>query len=378
MMKFPLVNALTSSSSSSSSSVVARIRARRVVVDDVVVVVVSSSSRTCHPRAPSSCPSRPSSSLSSSSSSSSLRSSSQMSSSRSSFVGMIWEGGISVIKGRLGRGVGVGVGGGIASSLSSSIVSSRRVAIAITTLAVTGSTSNAIPSGRSSCDGGGASSSSKRDDDDNDDDDDDEDSFDSFVSRVRSMISSIAAAHDVPSSLPSNVVDVVGNYPNDGSSVERLTSAALSHLSSFPMTNVSYGFVVGYVSGYALRKIGRISAAVLGTSFLAMQALAYAGYVDVRHDRLREVVERYLDRNGDGIVDASDLMECIDAIRRVAGYGIDDDVVGGGRGNGRGGGGGNGKDGKNDDDGSEHDATNGVYACAGGFGLGFYGGLRYG
>ena len=149
--------------------------------------------------------------------------------------------------------------------------------------------------------------------------------------------------------------------PNfDGEVIGRAASEMASRLPALLPSpglpaDLSYGFLAGYASGYALRRAGRVACAALGASFLALQALARAGYVDVHHDKLRERVTALLDRNGDGKVDADDLRECAEGARRAAGFGVD----------GKGGGDGRGSDG-------------GVYASAGGFGLGFYGGLRSG
>ena len=148
----------------------------------------------------------------------------------------------------------------------------------------------------------------------------------------------------------------------------RLSALLLSPSSSggVPMANLSYGFLAGYASGYSLKKVGRLACAALGLSFLGLQALSRLGYVDVRHDRLKEAVEGLLDRNGDGIVDAEDLRECAEGARRIAGFGIVDDDRG--KKDGKGGGG----------EGGGAVGDGGAYASAGGFGLGFYGGLRYG
>ena len=129
------------------------------------------------------------------------------------------------------------------------------------------------------------------------------------------------------------------------SSVGSSLSAAIS--SGIP-TDLSYGFMAGYLSGFALKKVGRVASVTLGLSFLALQSLAYAGYIDVNHDRMQRQVEELLDRNGDGKVDGEDLRGILEDVKKVAGHGVDDGRV-------------------------ENAA-----AGAGGFGLGFVGGLRAG
>ncbi|KAL3804472.1 hypothetical protein HJC23_002511 [Cyclotella cryptica] len=129
--------------------------------------------------------------------------------------------------------------------------------------------------------------------------------------------------------------------------LSKLGNSAQTVFDSGIPTNFSYGFFAGYVSGLALKKIGRAASVTLGVGFLTLQALAYNGYVDVNHEKISKEVEKILDRNQDGKVDAEDLKGVIEEIRKVAEHGL-----GGGEG--------------------------GLAVSGGGFGLGFYGGLRSG
>lgn len=71
-------------------------------------------------------------------------------------------------------------------------------------------------------------------------------------------------------------------------------------------TQLSYGFISGYCSGYALKKVGRTAAVVFGLGFMSLQTLSYYGYVKVDHGQIRKDVESLLDLNQDGTVDRSD------------------------------------------------------------------------
>jgi uncharacterized membrane protein (Fun14 family) len=71
-------------------------------------------------------------------------------------------------------------------------------------------------------------------------------------------------------------------------------------------TQLSYGFISGYCSGYALKKVGRTAAVVFGLGFMSLQTLSYYGYVKVDHGQIRKDVESLLDLNQDGKVDGSD------------------------------------------------------------------------
>jgi uncharacterized membrane protein (Fun14 family) len=71
-------------------------------------------------------------------------------------------------------------------------------------------------------------------------------------------------------------------------------------------TQLSYGFISGYCSGYALKKVGKTAAVVFGLGFMSLQTLSYYGYVKVDHGQIRKDVENLLDLNQDGKVDRSD------------------------------------------------------------------------
>ena len=171
--------------------------------------------------------------------------------------------------------------------------------------------------------------------------DDDED----FISKVKAKINTQSISElssSLPSSLPTNMDDLL-------ITIGTQTQIALN--SGIP-TNLSYGFFAGYLSGFALKKIGRVASLSLGVGFVILQTLAYQGYIDVNHDKLAKEVERVLDRNGDGVVDGEDLRSVVEELRGVVGFGIEGNKEGEGQ----------------------------IKAIAGGggFGMGFLGGLRSG
>ena len=159
-------------------------------------------------------------------------------------------------------------------------------------------------------------------------------------------ISSLLSSVNLPK-LPSSIPNINEMTIDDYASVIG-TQLSLALSSGIP-ANLSYGFVAGYASGYALKKIGRVAAIVLGTAFLGMQTLAASGYVTVDHDKIQHRLEDLMDRNKDGKVNASDLKDVVDSAKKVAGFGI-----------------------------IEEGSEVGLGASAAGFGTGFYGGLRSG
>uniref|UniRef100_A0A7S4JYV9 EF-hand domain-containing protein n=1 Tax=Odontella aurita TaxID=265563 RepID=A0A7S4JYV9_9STRA len=87
-------------------------------------------------------------------------------------------------------------------------------------------------------------------------------------------------------------------------------------------TQLSYGFVCGYCSGYALKKVGKGAAVVLGLGFMTLQTLNYSGYIQVDHEKLKKDVEGLMDLNNDGKIDEKDLAEASDKIMEVMSFGL--------------------------------------------------------
>jgi len=164
----------------------------------------------------------------------------------------------------------------------------------------------------------------------NNNDHDDED----FVTKIKSKIES----QSFPDLQNNDTLKMVATA---------LGSQISTAISSGIPTDLSYGFFAGYFSGLALKKIGKVASVTLGMSFLALQTLAYHGYIDVHHEKLQKEVEELLDRNNDGVVDGDDLKMVLHEIKKVAGFGLEDN-------------------------------NKNLLASGGGFGMGFLGGLRSG
>ena len=57
------------------------------------------------------------------------------------------------------------------------------------------------------------------------------------------------------------------------------------------LAQLGFGGVAGWVSGYTLKKVGRLLALVLGFLFISLQLLAYAGYIEIDWTRIQRDVE---------------------------------------------------------------------------------------
>ena len=54
------------------------------------------------------------------------------------------------------------------------------------------------------------------------------------------------------------------------------------------LAKASFGSVVGFCSGYAVKQAGKLTAVVLGTGFIALQTLASLGYIDVNWTKVKD------------------------------------------------------------------------------------------
>ncbi len=84
-----------------------------------------------------------------------------------------------------------------------------------------------------------------------------------------------------------------------------------------------YGFVMGYMSGFAMKKVSRVVAFVFGGIFVGVQALSYSGYLSVNYEKLQKDAEKLLaldQKNGNGKLDSKDLSALREKITDVVAY----------------------------------------------------------
>jgi len=114
----------------------------------------------------------------------------------------------------------------------------------------------------------------------------------------------LGRVQSLPSSLPSELptVDSAADY-------------AARVLAGGVPAQIGYGFVMGFSSGFCLKKVSRLGALVLGGGFVCLQGLASHGYITVNHDKLKRELEGMLDLDGDGDVDGDDASVAADKVR---------------------------------------------------------------
>ncbi len=57
---------------------------------------------------------------------------------------------------------------------------------------------------------------------------------------------------------------------------------------------ITFGGLAGFVAGYALKKVGKLAALVLGLFFIGLQLMAYYGLVEINWTRIQASVEPLL------------------------------------------------------------------------------------
>jgi len=57
------------------------------------------------------------------------------------------------------------------------------------------------------------------------------------------------------------------------------------------LEKITYGLLCGFFSGYALKRIGKLIAALIGIVFILLQILSYYGYITVDQDKITNDVQ---------------------------------------------------------------------------------------
>ncbi|MGY2895305.1 FUN14 domain-containing protein [Deinococcus sp. UYEF24] len=73
-----------------------------------------------------------------------------------------------------------------------------------------------------------------------------------------------------------------------------LTDLFLSYL-----PGLSLGAILGFCAGYAIKKIGKMTALIVGLLFLALQIMAWQGLLTVHWPRIQALAEPWLHQGGE-------------------------------------------------------------------------------
>lgn len=83
---------------------------------------------------------------------------------------------------------------------------------------------------------------------------------------------------------------------------------------------ISWGFMMGACSGFALKKVSKLGAIALGSVFIMFQCASYAGYINVNHKKIEQDVLDVLDINHDGQFNSKDVDEVYKQVMKVLEY----------------------------------------------------------
>lgn len=61
------------------------------------------------------------------------------------------------------------------------------------------------------------------------------------------------------------------------------------------LQQISFGALAGFASGYALKKVGKVVAIIVGLLFVALQLLAYYGIIEINWGVVQGHVDPYLE-----------------------------------------------------------------------------------
>ena len=83
------------------------------------------------------------------------------------------------------------------------------------------------------------------------------------------------------------------------------------------LSQISFGSFVGYCSGTAMKKIGKVLAFAIGVGFIGIQSAANAGFINIDWERVQESAIKPIDTTGDGKLDSEDLKNWWKKVREM-------------------------------------------------------------
>jgi len=90
------------------------------------------------------------------------------------------------------------------------------------------------------------------------------------------------------------------NPVNKELSGERVPMPAFAREAISHAMRLGSGGMLGFCSGYALKKTSKSAALIFGAGFVALQTLQHQGWIEIKWHVIQQSVETKLDQNGDG------------------------------------------------------------------------------
>jgi len=88
------------------------------------------------------------------------------------------------------------------------------------------------------------------------------------------------------------------------------------------LANLSFGAVMGYCSGVAMKKVGKALAFAIGTIFIGLQGAVSFGYLQIDWEKVKIDIVKSVDTSGDGKFDVEDMKVYWRKVKKVLTYKI--------------------------------------------------------
>lgn len=113
----------------------------------------------------------------------------------------------------------------------------------------------------------------------------------------------------IPSQTPgsSDIVPAKSNVSRFIPADEAAGEDAVINVISPVLTKLGYGGVLGLCVGYTVRETGKVAAYLIGGTFIFLQSLQYAGFIEIKWDNIRRFIMNRVDTDGDGKVGLSEI-----------------------------------------------------------------------
>mmetsp|Transcript_8087 Transcript_8087/g.10532 ORF Transcript_8087/g.10532 Transcript_8087/m.10532 type:complete len:157 (+) Transcript_8087:238-708(+) len=99
---------------------------------------------------------------------------------------------------------------------------------------------------------------------------------------------------------------VGGKYPSKDASDDAIIDMAFHAVGPF-LTRFGFGGFLGFCSGYAIKQASKVAAILFGVTFVGLQGLQYAGYIEIKWSKIKADGVKLMDSDGTGTVGVKDL-----------------------------------------------------------------------
>jgi uncharacterized membrane protein (Fun14 family) len=83
------------------------------------------------------------------------------------------------------------------------------------------------------------------------------------------------------------------------------------------LQNLGFGAVVGYCSGIAMKKVGKLLAVTIGIGFIGLQTVVSLGYITVDWEKVKVSFVKSVDTDGDGKISTADYKVYWQKVKKV-------------------------------------------------------------